>query len=91
MFIMTFLYTFPVFVHYEVSIFHVMKNAFLIMIISPLSTIMIIAGSVILYFTMVNLPGLVPLFGVSLLSFLIMWSASLSFENIRRKKENETR
>jgi uncharacterized membrane protein YesL len=88
MFIMTFLYTFPVFVHYDISVFQVMKKAFLIMIISPLSTIMIIAGSIILYFTMTNFPGLIPIFGVSLLAFLIMWSTNLSFANIRNKNES---
>lgn len=89
MFIFTICYCFSVFVHYEYKPLHVIRNAFLVMIVSPLSTVMMIAGMVILYFSLRNFPGLIVLFGPSLLAFLIMWSSYISFENILSKKRKE--
>ncbi|WP_342045267.1 YesL family protein [Bacillus sp. OTU530] len=81
------LYVFPVFVHYEMKIPQILKTTFLIMSVSPLSTIMLIAAGIILYFTMSNFPGLIPLFGGSLIGFIVMWSAYLAFSHLKRKEE----
>lgn len=87
-YILFLLYLFPVFVHYEMKIFHVLKTTFLIMTISPLSSVMMIAGMIIIYFTISNYPGMIPLFGGSLLGFITMWSAYLAFSNLKRKQDN---
>ena len=81
------LYVFPVFVHYEMKVPQILKTTFLIMSISPLSTIMMIAAGIILYFTMSNFPGLIPLFGGSLIGFIVMWSSYLAFSHLKRKEE----
>ncbi|WP_129726321.1 YesL family protein [Ectobacillus funiculus] len=81
------LYVFPVFVHYEMKIPQILKTTFLIMSVSPLSTIMLIAAGIILYFTMSNFPGLIPLFGGSLIGFIVMWSSYLAFSHLKRKEE----
>lgn len=81
------LYVFPVFVHYEMKVPQVLKTTFLIMSVSPLSTIMMIAASIIFYFTMLNFPGLIPLFGGSLIGFIVMWSSYLAFLHLKRKEE----
>lgn len=81
------LYVFPVFVHYEMKIPQILKTTFLIMSVSPLSTIMMIAAGIILYFTMSNFPGLIPLFGGSLIGFIVMWSSYLAFSHLKRKEE----
>ncbi|MFP3123330.1 YesL family protein [Ectobacillus funiculus] len=81
------LYVFPVFVHYEIKIPQILKTTFLIMSVSPLSTIMLIAAGIILYFTMSNFPGLIPLFGGSLIGFIVMWSSYLAFSHLKRKEE----
>jgi uncharacterized membrane protein YesL len=86
LFLLTLLYTFPVFVHYQLKVLQVLKTSFFIMAVSPLSTIMMIAGSILIYFSLVSFPGFVPIFSASLLSFLIMWAAHLSFLKIDRKK-----
>ncbi|WP_163537542.1 DUF624 domain-containing protein [Gracilibacillus sp. YIM 98692] len=87
MYILTLLYTFPVFVHYDISVIKVLKTSFLTMIVSPLPTIMMIAGCIILYFSLRNFLGLVVILGPSLFAFLIMCSAYLSFTNIVKSKE----
>lgn len=84
---MTLSYAFPVFVHYEITVFQVIKTSFLTMIVSPMSTIMMVAGGIIVYLAMTTFPGLIPIFGGSLVSFLLMWSTHLSFSNIEQKKK----
>jgi len=86
MFILTAIYTFPVFVHYEMPLFQVLKNAFYTMIVSPLSTIGMVAGFIILFLALRNYPGLLVLFGPILSALLIMWSSHLSFSHILRKQ-----
>ncbi|WP_077623350.1 YesL family protein [Sediminibacillus massiliensis] len=87
MYILTLLYAFPVFVHYELNVLQVLKTALFVMIVSPLSTIMMIAGTIILYVVILKFPGFLPIFGASLVSFLAMSSAYISFQNIDRKNK----
>lgn len=82
---LTLLYVLPVFVHYELKVFQMIKTAFSFMVISPLSTIMMFAGGVIIYFTMKFLPGLLFFLGGSLISLLLMWSSYLAFSRRDRK------
>ncbi|MDC3415921.1 YesL family protein [Aquibacillus salsiterrae] len=90
MFIFTICYSFSVFVHYNFRPVKVIHQAFLVMIVSPLSTLMMIAGMVILYFSLRGFPGLVVLFGPSLLALLVMYSSYLSFENILNRKQKDS-
>lgn len=85
-YILAILYVFPVFVHYEVSYFNVLKNAFLIMIMSPLITLMMVVGIVIVYYLLRFLPGLTPFLGISLMAYIIMWSSNLAFDKVERFK-----
>lgn len=80
------LYVFPVFVHYEINIFQVIKNAFLLMIMSPLITIMMIVGLVISFYVMRALPGLTPFFTGSILAYVIYWSVNFAFAKVERYK-----
>ncbi|MEW9673430.1 YesL family protein [Ammoniphilus sp. 3BR4] len=81
------LYVFPIYVHFDMKIIQVFKNAILVMIMYPISTIMIVVGSFIVYFAMSTFPGLVPFFGGSLLSFVITWSAHYAFSKNEEKKQ----
>jgi len=83
-------YVFPVFVHYDLKIVRILKTTLFIMSVSPLSTIMMIAGCIIIYFTISYYPGLAPLFGGSLTGFMIMWSSYLAFSNVKRRHEEAT-
>jgi len=81
------LYVFPVFVHYEISIFQVIKNAFLLMIMSPLITIMMLVGLVIVFQALRALPGLTPFFTGSVLAYVIYWSVNFAFVKVERYKD----
>jgi uncharacterized membrane protein YesL len=82
---LTVLYVLPVFVHFELSVFKIMKTSLSIMIVSPLSTIMMFAGGIIIFFILKSLPGLVFIVGGSLPSLLIMWSSYHAFSRLNQK------
>ncbi|WP_077619399.1 YesL family protein [Bacillus sinesaloumensis] len=86
-FILTLCFVFPTFVHFDVSVFKVFKNSFLLMLMNPLSTLMMIIGSIAVYMVMTTIPGLIPLIGGSVLAFIIMWSAFLAFTRIERQRQ----
>ncbi|MEH7492291.1 hypothetical protein V7177_08580, partial [Neobacillus niacini] len=89
--IMTLLYIFPVYVHYNVTFFRLFKNAFFIMMVNPLSSVMMLIGFVALFFVMKFLPALSVFFGGSLSAGIIMSSCYLAFQKIEKKqKEAQT-
>lgn len=83
-------YTFPIIVHYETKIGQALKNSFIIMVLSPFSTTMMIIGAIAIYFLMTAIPGLLPFFGASTLAFIVMWSALLAFSKIEKRQESYT-
>jgi uncharacterized membrane protein YesL len=89
--IMTLLYIFPVYVHYNVTFFQLFKNAFFIMMVNPVSSIMMLIGFMSLIFVMKFLPALLFFFGGSLSAGIIMSSCYLAFQKIEKKqKEAQT-
>ncbi|RCW76890.1 YesL family protein [Saliterribacillus persicus] len=83
-YILSLLYVFPVYVHYDTKLIHVLKNSVLLMIMSPFITIMLMTGLVFVYFIMEFLPGLTPFFAASLFSYIIMWSCNFAFNKVSR-------
>ncbi|UOQ86930.1 YesL family protein [Gracilibacillus salinarum] len=87
--LLTAAYSFAVLVHFELRLFHVIKNAFLIMIVSPLTSVMMVSGCVILFFVFRHHPGLFVIFGPSLFTFLILFSSYLAFHHLEKKQERQ--
>ena len=85
-FTLALLYVFPIYVHFETKLMHILKNSVLLMIMSPLITIMMVTFILILYHILRLIPGLTPLFGASLLAYIIMWSSHFVFRKIGRFK-----
>jgi uncharacterized membrane protein YesL len=83
--VMTILYIFPVYVHYNVTFIQLFKNSFFIMMVNPLSSIMMLIGFVALFFVMKFLPALSFFFGGSLSAGIIMSSCYLAFQKIEKK------
>ncbi|MDY7222665.1 YesL family protein [Halalkalibacterium halodurans] len=88
-FILAMLYVFPIYVNFETKLYYIIKNSVLIMIMSPLVTIMKVTFILILYCIFKFIPGLTPLFGASLLAYIIMWSSNLTFRKIARYQSIE--
>ncbi|TWD93741.1 putative membrane protein YesL [Neobacillus bataviensis] len=83
-FVLTVCYAFPTFVHYDFKVHQVLKSSFIIMLLNPLSTILIVIGGSAVYLLMTTVPGLIPLFSGSTLAVVIMWSSFFAFSRIER-------
>ena len=86
LFFLILFYIFPIYVNYKnLSLYHMVKNALLISLLSPLQTLMMFGAIILLYFGFMLLPALLPFLSVSSLVFIIMWSASQSFAKVEQK------
>ncbi|WP_010094937.1 YesL family protein [Ornithinibacillus scapharcae] len=86
LFILFLLFLFPSFVHYDVKVIQLMKNALLIMLINPLHSFLILIGLVSSYFLMKFIPALYFIFGGSIYAFICMWLALHAFQKIEQQK-----
>lgn len=84
-FAMLLFYIFPTFVHYELKVGQVIKNATLIMLINPVNTFLIILCLVPLFFIMKTLPALLFIFGGSSYAFITMWISLQAFNRAEIK------
>ena len=87
-FIMLLFYIFPTFVHYDIKVGQVIKNATLIMLINPINTFLIFLCLVPLFFIMKTLPALAFIFGGSSYAFITMWISLQTFNKAKMKSDN---
>ncbi|RDW21356.1 hypothetical protein CWR48_02815 [Oceanobacillus arenosus] len=80
------LYIFPTYVQYDSKIIQLFKNAFLIMIMNPLITIVMLSSSVVLLFAIVFFPAIILFFSGSIFALFIMSAATTAFEKVEQKK-----
>ncbi|MBT2729552.1 YesL family protein [Bacillus sp. ISL-75] len=85
--IVTVLYIFPVYVHYNVKFVQLFKNAFYIMLINPIANIVMLIGVAAAIFVMRVLPGLFIFFSGSMSAGIIMASCYLAFQKIEKKQK----
>lgn len=78
-------YLFPAFAHYDIKVPYVIKNAFLLMLVNPLATAVIVFCLVPLFFIMTLLPALAFIFGGSLYAFVTTWMAMHAFGKTYKK------
>lgn len=77
-------YLFPAFVHFDVNLIPLLKNAFLIMLISPIHSLLILISLGSLFLTVRLIPALAFIFGGSIYSFITMWLALHAFNKVVR-------
>lgn len=87
---LTLLYLFPTYVHYDLGFFQIIKQAFLIMMIQPIQTVMMIAGIAASAVVMYYIPGLSFFFGGSFIALLIMATCYHSFQTIEKKQQSRS-
>lgn len=80
-------YVFPSFVHFDLKVIPLIKNAFLIMIISPSYSFLIIVSLVSVYFIMKFIPALFFIFGGITYAFITTWLGLHAFNNVKQKRE----
>lgn len=76
------LFLFPMYVHYELTLRELVKNTFLIAITSPLTTIVMITGALLVYYLSLSILGVVLFFSGSALAMFLMWFSYRSFQRL---------
>lgn len=84
-FLLTLLYIFPVFVHFDVGVKGIIKNAFLLMTLNPIATFSMSILSGFILFICYQFPGLIPFFSGSLIGFLLMFISNYVFVKMDKK------
>lgn len=88
LFILTMLYFIPVYVHFDLKKYQYLKQAFLIVILQPFGTILMVLGALAVYYLMTYVPGLIPFFSASLMTYVLMWIAYRVFDRLEKKMQN---
>jgi uncharacterized membrane protein YesL len=89
LFLLFLLYLFPVYVHYDLNVRQIIKQAFLLMLVNPVHTVLMILCLVSLFFIIQLLPALAFIFGGSSSAFIIMWLCLHAFNRIQRKQAKQ--
>lgn len=82
LFLLFLFYIFPTFVHFDFKVLKQIKTAFLIMLINPIHSILIIICLGSVYFVMNAIPALALVFGGSSYAFITMWLCLRSFNRV---------
>ncbi len=82
LFIFLLFYLFPVFAHYDLKVRSIYKQAFFIMLISPIQIIMMVICLAAFSIISFLFPALLFIFGLSFYSFITSWLASSSFKRL---------
>jgi uncharacterized membrane protein YesL len=85
--LMTMFYLFPVYVHYELKLAQIIKNSFLMMVISPIENLVMIMGLAAVIFVVKFLPGFGFFFGGSLSAAIIMAAGYVVFNKMAKKQQ----
>lgn len=83
---LTLLYLFPVYAHYNLGNFNLVKQAILIMIIHPFQSLMMVIGIAASVVTMYYIPALLFFFGGSFIALLLMATCYPIFIKIEKQQ-----
>ncbi|MFC7062941.1 YesL family protein [Halobacillus seohaensis] len=86
-FLLFLFYLFPVFVHFDLKITRILKNTFLIMLISPIQSFFILICLASLFIVMRFIPALAIIFGISAYAFITMWLSLHAIHKIESKRQ----
>ena len=81
------LYIFPMYAHYDMNVLQIIKNSFFVMIMNPLSTIVILVGSLGLFFLLSFAPPLMIICSGNILALAITKPANTAFNKINEKHQ----
>ncbi|HEX7064269.1 MAG TPA: YesL family protein [Bacillales bacterium] len=87
LYLITFVYLFPVYVHFRLSALQYLKISFLIGVSNLPSTLIMAVGVVAVYLFLRVVPGMFLFFSGSLLSLIFMWAAYRAFLKIERQQQ----
>ncbi|MEH7178606.1 YesL family protein [Neobacillus vireti] len=87
LYIITLLYLFPVYVHFDLKLIQYFKNAFYIGTLNMHITIFMVAVLFLLRFPLYAFPGFIPFFSVSVISVVVVFGATIAFQRIENKQK----
>ena len=79
-------YIFPSFAHFDLKVVPLIKNAFLIMIVSPIQSFLMIICLVSVFFIIQAIPALFFIFGGTTFAFLTTWLSLNAFDKVQQKQ-----
>lgn len=82
LFVIIIFYIFPLFVHYQLTVYQYFKFAIILGISRPLTTLGIGISILIIYFLIYAIPGISIFFSGSVLAFAIMWLTNGAIQKI---------
>jgi len=88
-YLLTLLYVFPIYVQYNLKMIYVLKNALVIMIFRPFTTLTMVASTVIVFALLRYVPELIPFVSVSLWAYVLMWCSNLVFKKIELQQQQQ--
>lgn len=71
----TLLYVFPLFVHFDQKLFQYPKNAIILAVGRPMRTLIMLLGLLLVIYFCFYITALIPVIGISLSSYIMMWTA----------------
>lgn len=83
------LYVFPAFVHFDLKVHQIIKNAFLLMLVNPVITLMIAICLASILIIMYLVPALLFIYGASAYAFITMWLCYTAFVRAQSKKQSK--
>lgn len=81
-FLLLSLYLLPIFVHFQLKKREYIKYAFVLAVGRPIQSILMIVAFLVTLYLMWSFPGIIPVFGASLLALVLMKMASISFPKL---------
>ncbi|SDK00907.1 YesL family protein [Sediminibacillus albus] len=86
-FLLTGLYAFPIFVHYQMTSFQVIKTSFFMMLLNPVQTILMVVSTLGIGYILWTFQGLALFFSFSILALVVMMPANRAFERMKLKQQ----
>ncbi|WP_337018582.1 YesL family protein [Oceanobacillus massiliensis] len=80
-------YIFPSFVHFRLNVYQLIKNAFLVMLISPIHSFLITVSLISSYFIFRGIPALFFIFGGPVYAFITTWICLHAFDRIQKRQQ----
>ncbi|MDT8862785.1 DUF624 domain-containing protein [Alkalihalobacillus sp. MEB130] len=87
LFILLIIYIFPTYVHYDLNVLKIIKNAFFMILVSPIHSFFIIISLAAFYTIVSVIPALGLAFGASFYSFITLWFALHAFAKMEQKQK----
>ncbi|UOQ48386.1 YesL family protein [Gracilibacillus caseinilyticus] len=86
-FLITLMYIFPTFAHFQVSLPQSFKHALILGTFSPLITVIMFTALFLLQYLWRFIPGLLPVIGISLTFYIITRLSIMAFEGFEKKQQ----